>query len=293
MAPAARERHRWTVRNGPPPRLSRILRRSSSPFSLWKIAGGPGPDSTCPRHGGSCIVIGSVRRKALRAYWMTGRKRGRHVHRMSRLRRILVALEAAEEPEGVNYPRIALPCPEGRSGWPLLRALDGQCPRHLRAGRRRRDRRGHGGLSPMIERRPSVEPVHPGEILREEVLPALAMSRTALAAALGISPRAFRDVLDEKRPLAAETAVRSANCAATAPASGPICNAPTIWRAPSARWTYPEYRPLRRVRDRAGERRDVPRAIFPRSQERTPYRAACTRSPPPCACAGRRSSPSG
>lgn len=49
-------------------------------------------------------MIGIVRRKALRAYWMTGRKRGLHAHRMSRLRRILTALEAAEEPEGVNYP---------------------------------------------------------------------------------------------------------------------------------------------------------------------------------------------
>ena len=39
----------------------------------------------------------------------------------------------------------------------------------------------------MIERHPSVDPVHPGEILREDVLPALAMSKTAVADALGIS----------------------------------------------------------------------------------------------------------
>lgn len=60
----------------------------------------------------------------------------------------------------------------------------------------------------MIVRRPSIDPVHPGEILRKEVLPALAMSGTELAVALGISRRAFRDVLDEKRPLAAGMAVR-------------------------------------------------------------------------------------
>ena len=31
----------------------------------------------------------------------------------------------------------------------------------------------------MIERHPSIEPVHPGEILREDILPELAMSKTA------------------------------------------------------------------------------------------------------------------
>lgn len=42
---------------------------------------------------------------------------------------------------------------------------------------------------PVIDRHPSIEPVHPGEILREDVLPALSMSKTALAEALGISRR--------------------------------------------------------------------------------------------------------
>ena len=60
----------------------------------------------------------------------------------------------------------------------------------------------------MIVRRPSMEPVHPGEILREEVLPALGMSETELAAVLGISRRSSRDVLDEKRPITAEMAIR-------------------------------------------------------------------------------------
>ena len=37
----------------------------------------------------------------------------------------------------------------------------------------------------MIERHSSIDPVHPGEILREDMLPELAMSKTAVAAALG------------------------------------------------------------------------------------------------------------
>ncbi len=60
----------------------------------------------------------------------------------------------------------------------------------------------------MIERHPSIEPVHPGEILREDVLPALPMSKTAVAAALGISRQTLYDILNEKQPVTAETAVR-------------------------------------------------------------------------------------
>lgn len=60
----------------------------------------------------------------------------------------------------------------------------------------------------MVERHPSIDPVHPGEILREDVLPALAMSKTAVAEALGISRQTLYDILNEKQPVTAEMAVR-------------------------------------------------------------------------------------
>ena len=60
----------------------------------------------------------------------------------------------------------------------------------------------------MIERHSSIEPVHPGEILREDILPALSMSKTAIAAALGISRQTLYDILNEKQPVTAEMAVR-------------------------------------------------------------------------------------
>ena len=72
----------------------------------------------------------------------------------------------------------------------------------------------------MIERHSSIEPVHLGEILREKVLTALAMSKTAMGATLGIYRRAFHDVLNEKRPITAEMAVRI----------GKLCgNGPRFW----------------------------------------------------------------
>ena len=60
----------------------------------------------------------------------------------------------------------------------------------------------------MIERHPSVDPVHPGEILRKDVLPALSMSKTAVADALEISRQTLYDILNEKQPVTAEMAVR-------------------------------------------------------------------------------------
>ena len=39
----------------------------------------------------------------------------------------------------------------------------------------------------MIDRHPSIVPLHPGEFLRGDILPAISMSKTAVAEALGIS----------------------------------------------------------------------------------------------------------
>ena len=71
----------------------------------------------------------------------------------------------------------------------------------------------------MIERHSSIDPVHPGEILREDILPALSMTKTAVADPLGIFRQTLYDILNEKQPVTAEMAVRSASCSATAPAS--------------------------------------------------------------------------
>lgn len=55
---------------------------------------------------------------------------------------------------------------------------------------------------------PSIAPVHPGEILREEVLPSLRESKAAVARALGISRQHLYDILNERQPVSAEMAVR-------------------------------------------------------------------------------------
>ena len=59
----------------------------------------------------------------------------------------------------------------------------------------------------MTDRHSSIEPVHPGEILREDVLPALAMSKTAVSDALKISRQTLYGILNEKQPVTVEMAV--------------------------------------------------------------------------------------
>lgn len=51
-------------------------------------------------------------------------------------------------------------------------------------------------------------PAHPGELLREDILPALGMTKTEVAEALGISRQHLYDILRERKPVSPEVAVR-------------------------------------------------------------------------------------
>ena len=66
----------------------------------------------------------------------------------------------------------------------------------------------------------AIRPVHPGEILREDVLPALGRPKTEIARLLGISRQTLYDILAEKQPITARMALRI----------GKLCgNGPDIW----------------------------------------------------------------
>lgn len=55
-----------------------------------------------------------------------------------------------------------------------------------------------------------LRPVHPGEILREDVLPAVARPKTEIARLLGISRQTLYDILNEKQPVTPHMALRLA-----------------------------------------------------------------------------------
>ena len=60
----------------------------------------------------------------------------------------------------------------------------------------------------MTRRHRTITPVHPGEILREDVFPALKMTKPSFAAALGVSRQTLHDLMTCKRSVTPEMALR-------------------------------------------------------------------------------------
>jgi addiction module HigA family antidote len=72
----------------------------------------------------------------------------------------------------------------------------------------------------MVSRDNARPPVHPGEILREDVLPSLGMSVTEAAKILGVSRQALHRVLAGTSSISPEMALRI----------GKFCgNGPQVW----------------------------------------------------------------
>jgi len=68
--------------------------------------------------------------------------------------------------------------------------------------------------------RRGLPPMHPGELLREEILPALHRPKTEIAKLLGVSRQTLYDILEEKQPVTPAMALRL----------GKLCgNGPDLW----------------------------------------------------------------
>lgn len=65
-----------------------------------------------------------------------------------------------------------------------------------------------------------LRPMHPGELLRDEILPALDLPKTEIARLLGVSRQTLYDILDERQPVTPAMALRL----------GKLCgNGPDLW----------------------------------------------------------------
>jgi addiction module HigA family antidote len=65
-----------------------------------------------------------------------------------------------------------------------------------------------------------LRPTHPGEVLREDVLPALGRNKAEIARALGVSRHTLYELLGERQPVTPQMALRL----------GKLCgNGPEIW----------------------------------------------------------------
>jgi antitoxin HigA-1 len=69
-------------------------------------------------------------------------------------------------------------------------------------------------------RHPDRPPVHPGAILREDVLPDLDIGKGEFAEALGISRQMLHGILSEKHPVTVDMAVRLGHV---------LGNGPDLW----------------------------------------------------------------
>src|SRR6202045_1037385 len=63
-------------------------------------------------------------------------------------------------------------------------------------------------MAHVAKRNPNRCPSHPGALLREDVIPATGKTKTEIARLLGISRQHLHDILEEKKPLSPEVAVR-------------------------------------------------------------------------------------
>jgi addiction module HigA family antidote len=64
------------------------------------------------------------------------------------------------------------------------------------------------------------KPIHPGEILREDVLPTLGLTQLEFANRLGVSRRTVSELLHERRPVTPDMAIRLGKL---------LGNGPEIW----------------------------------------------------------------
>ncbi len=71
----------------------------------------------------------------------------------------------------------------------------------------------------MILNNRKRRPTHPGALLREDVLPAAAITQTQLARLLGVSRRTVSQLIHEQRPVTTDMAHRLARVFRTTPES--------------------------------------------------------------------------
>lgn len=79
----------------------------------------------------------------------------------------------------------------------------------------------------MIRPHSALPPMHPGELLREDVLPALGRTRADIARLLGVSRQTLHSILTERAPVTPEMALRL----------GKLCgNGPELWLTLQSRY---------------------------------------------------------
>jgi antitoxin HigA-1 len=101
----------------------------------------------------------------------------------------------------------------------------------------------NNGLLSNRKRRPT----HPGEFLREDILPATGLTKQEFADRLGVSRRTISEILNERRPVTIDMALRLARVFNTTPDVWVnMQTAVDLWEASQAnRKAYEKIKPLK------------------------------------------------
>jgi addiction module HigA family antidote len=68
-----------------------------------------------------------------------------------------------------------------------------------------------------MERRNGLPPVHPGQIIKEDILPSVGLSVSAAARSLGVSRQMLHGILAERKPLSAVMCLKLARLFGSSP----------------------------------------------------------------------------
>ena len=99
-----------------------------------------------------------------------------------------------------------------------------------------------------MENNKGLPPTHPGELLREDLIPAIGLTQEALAGRLGVSRRTVNEIMGEKRSVSADMAHRLARLFDTTPEFWlGLQQDVDLWKArQSASREYSKIKPLRK-----------------------------------------------
>ena len=169
-------------------------------------------------------MIRSFRDKALERFFATGDGRRLSVQNTKRIANILRALDDASRPEDMNLPGFRFHALVGHDKGRYAVSAGGNW--RITFGWIENDAievdlegTEDGFMTRKLPKR-GLPPMHPGELLREEILPALDRSKAEIARLLGVSRQTLYDVLKEKQPVTPGMALRL----------GKLCgNGPDLW----------------------------------------------------------------
>ena len=101
----------------------------------------------------------------------------------------------------------------------------------------------------MAERKKKLPPTHPGELLREEIVPAAGLTQERLAKLLGVSRRTINEIMTERRSVSADMAHRLARFFNTTPDFWlGLQQDVDLWQAAEAgKEQYEKIKPLRKT----------------------------------------------